>query len=377
MTERRLDYIDNIRILLTAVVILNHLAITYGAPGGWYYSEFEISELNLIPKVTLVLFAAGNQAYSMGLFFLLSGYFSAKSISKKKIQHFLVQRLIRLGIPVLIFVYLVSPILRLSFRKIAYNVPVNLDNTLSIYQQIEFGYELGPMWFIMLLLILSLLLPLFVKDIRRFSHQVEVPGRLSILLAAVFVGLLTFLVRIPFPIGTVYQPLNLQIPNLLQYIFMFLSGSLIYLADWREKLPSISLKFWLPFTIVVIIFMPFLFFLFGGASGDLSPALGGFTWQSFVLSIWEQIFCVSMAATLLSFFYKYLNKNTRLTRELAASSYATFIFHPLVLVVLTVALQEYQYPPLLKIILVTVPTLLLCFFTASLLRRLPGLKSIL
>ena len=118
MTNRRLDYIDNIRILLSIVVILNHLAITYGAPGGWYYREFEITELGLIPMTVLVLFAAGNQAYSMGLFFLISGYFSAKSSATKKTQAFFFQRLIRLGLPVLLFVYLVSPILRLSFRRI-------------------------------------------------------------------------------------------------------------------------------------------------------------------------------------------------------------------------------------------------------------------
>ncbi len=377
MTEKRLDYIDNIRVLLTAVVILNHLAITYGAPGGWYYREFEVTELKIIPMAALVIFAAANQAYSMGFFFLLSGYFSAKSSSAKDIQTFYFRRLIRLGIPVLLFVYLVSPILRLSFRRISYNIPVNLKNIFSVYQQLNFGYELGPMWFIMLLLIFSFVLPLFIKGIRDSTSKTKIPGRYSIILAAVFVGLVTFLVRTQFPIGAVYQPLNLQVANLIQYLFMFFAGAFIYLADWEDKLSFISFKFWLPFTISIVIFMPILFFLFGGASGDVSPALGGFTWQSLVLSIWEQIFCISIAATSLSFFYKYLNKNTGFTRELTASSYATFIFHPLVLVILSSSLQDLHYPPLLKITLLAVPTLVLCFLTASLLRRIPGLKSIL
>ena len=158
---------------------------------------------------------------------------------------------------------------------------------------------------------------------------------------------------------------------------MFSAGVITYQTGWLEKIHSISLKFWLPFTIGVIIFMPILFFLFGGASGDVSPALGGFTWQSLVLSIWEQIFCISMVASLLSFFFKYLNKNTGFTRELTASSYATFIIHPLVLVIITASLRSLNYPPLLKITLLATPTLILCFFIASLLRRVPGLKSIL
>ena len=176
MTERRLDYIDNIRIFLTAVVILNRLSITYGAPGGWYYNEFEISGLKLIPMTALVMFAAFNQAYSMGFFFLLSGYFSAKSISKEKIQAFLFQRLLRLGIPVLLYVYLISPLLRLSFRRIVYKIPTNLKNLFSVYKQIRFGFELGPMWFIMLLLIFSLILVIFKNSINRSSIQIAAPG---------------------------------------------------------------------------------------------------------------------------------------------------------------------------------------------------------
>ena len=35
----RLLYIDNLRILLTILVIMHHFAIGYGGPGGFYYSE--------------------------------------------------------------------------------------------------------------------------------------------------------------------------------------------------------------------------------------------------------------------------------------------------------------------------------------------------
>ncbi len=377
MTERRLNYIDNIRIFLTAVVILNHLSITYGAPGGWYYNEFEVSQLKLIPMATLVLFAAGNQAYSMGLFFLLSGFFSAKSISNNGVQSYLPQRLIRLGIPILLYVYLISPILRITFRNITYNIPMNLGEILNIYMQINFGYELGPMWFIMLLLIFSFILPFLIKSIRRFSSQLRIPGRYGFLLAAVFIGLLTFLIRIYLPIGYVFQPLNLQLPHVIQYIFMFFAGVFVYLVNWHERVQSISVKFWLPFTIGLIIIMPILFILVGGASGNVNSALGGVTWQSLAFSIWEQVYCLSMSATIISLFYNYLNKNTELSRELAASSYATYIFHPLVLVIFTALFQNFRMQPLAKFALLAAPTIILCFFAASLLRRLPGLKTIL
>jgi len=377
MTERHLDYIDNIRILLTAVVLMNHLSITYGAPGGWYYTEFETTQLSIIPMAVLVMFAAANQAYSMGFFFFISGYFSARSISHRNSQTFLSQRLVRLGIPILLFVYVISPILQLSFRWVIYDILPGFESVVYTYKQIEFGRDLGPMWFIMLLLIFSILLIVFQNNLIKFSSRIKIPYRYITLLAAFIVGFLTFLVRVQLPVGTVYKPLNLQIPHLVQYIFMFFIGALSYSAGWEKNTTSISLKFWFPFTIGLIIAMPIIFYLVGGASGNVTSALGGFTWQSLVFSLWEMIFCVSMTATLLGFFSKFFDKGNKITRELASSSYATYIFHPLILVIFTALLQEFQIPPLLKITYLAFPTLVVCFFTASLLRRLPGLNSIL
>jgi peptidoglycan/LPS O-acetylase OafA/YrhL len=71
-----------------------------------------------------------------------------------------------------------------------------------------------------------------------------------------------------------------------------------------------------------------------------------------------------------------MNKSTNISRELSASSYATYIFHPLVLVIFSALLQSFQVDPLPKIAFLAIPTLVLCFLTASLLRRIPGLKSI-
>lgn len=377
MTERRLDYIDNIRILLTGIVVLHHLAITYGAPGGWYYREFEVTDLDLLPLITLVLFAASNQAYFMGFFFLLGGFFSAKSLTKKGPKTFLIQRILRLGIPIFLFVYLISPILRLSFRRIRYKSAINLDSIRSTYLQLDFAYELGPMWFVVLLLIFSLLLPFLIKYIQKYAAVLTNPSRQHVLLIAFLIGFATFLVRIPFPVGTVFQPINLQTPYLIQYIFLFYFGAVVYFAGWEKEIPAISLKFWLHLDLLMVGLMPILFFLSGGASGDVTPALGGFQWQSLALSIWEQVFCLCTITSLLVVFYKFFNQSTNLTRELAASSYAAYILHPLVLVILAAVLQNYRYSPLLKITITAVPALILCFLTASAFRRLPGINSIL
>ena len=52
----RLLYIDNLRILLTILVIMHHFAIGYGAPGGFYYREN--GPMSDISEILLTLFVA-------------------------------------------------------------------------------------------------------------------------------------------------------------------------------------------------------------------------------------------------------------------------------------------------------------------------------
>jgi len=56
-TKVRLYFIDNLRILLITLVVLHHLAITYGHTGGWYYYEGQPDDLTTL---VFLLFNAQN-----------------------------------------------------------------------------------------------------------------------------------------------------------------------------------------------------------------------------------------------------------------------------------------------------------------------------
>lgn len=60
-------YIDRLRSVMTALVILHHTAITYGASGGWFWRERDVSADP--SSILLTFFVATNQAYFMGFFF--------------------------------------------------------------------------------------------------------------------------------------------------------------------------------------------------------------------------------------------------------------------------------------------------------------------
>ena len=85
-------YIDRLRTVMTAFVILHHTAITYGSPGGWFWRELEPS--GSLSSQLLLLFCATNQAYFMGFFFLLAGYFTPASLERKGYARFIGDRLL-------------------------------------------------------------------------------------------------------------------------------------------------------------------------------------------------------------------------------------------------------------------------------------------
>src|SRR5579863_4315486 len=149
MAQRDL-YIDRLRGVMTAMVILHHTAITYGAPGGWFWTEVKPS--SALSSLLLTLFCTTNQAYFMGFFFLLAGYFTPASLDRKGYGQFILDRLIRLGIPLLAFIVFLGPL------TAALVTAAQGDGFWSTFAAICHRKEIivGPLWFAEALLGFSL-----------------------------------------------------------------------------------------------------------------------------------------------------------------------------------------------------------------------------
>ena len=115
MTESkksRFLFLDNIKVLFTILVIFQHVRVTYGGSGVWYYIEAPPTDLfSIIFFITLSSIGGLFQASLMGLFFLIGGYFTPKSYDRKGVRSFWKERLLRLGIPLLLYIVLVNPIM--------------------------------------------------------------------------------------------------------------------------------------------------------------------------------------------------------------------------------------------------------------------------
>lgn len=135
---------------MTAFVLLHHTAITYGAPGGWYWNELHPSGSPV--GLLLTMFVATNQAYFMGFFFLLAGYFTPASLERKGYSRFIGDRFLRLGLPLLAFGFVLGPLTEAMVT--AAEGRGFWSTFVWLWNHKVFGN--GPLWFAQALLIFSL-----------------------------------------------------------------------------------------------------------------------------------------------------------------------------------------------------------------------------
>ena len=227
MSGSRLYYIDNLRIFLISLVVLLHLNITYGGPGDWYYNE---SEAEMPALLLQAMFNITNQAFFMGMFFMISAYFTAGSVQRKTTGKFVKDRLIRLGIPLVIFYFFLNPLT----NWIHYYFILNDDASLWDFMMNQRARGFGPLWFVEALLIFTFLFLLFRKFLLKI--QLRFPGTTGIVALALIVGLIQFIIRIRFLVGWSIPYTNLQLPFFIQYIVLFVVGIIAYQNKWFEAI---------------------------------------------------------------------------------------------------------------------------------------------
>ena len=371
----RLLFVDNIRIFLTILVILHHLMIIYAGSGGWIFQEGREDE---ITNAVGSWFCASNQAYFMGLFLLISAYFVPGSYDRKGPVRFLVDRLVRLGIPLAVYSWILRPLF-------IYFVLNRREGMLlgGWYRVVYFrDYGLlggGPLWFIELLLLFSLVYVAVRLLAWRYRplppSESRFPGSGGIALFALLLGAASFLVRLEFYVNDKFEPLNFQFANFAQYIALFVAGLVAYRRSWLLSLPDRVGRLWLGIAVTLILIYPPLALLAGAENEE--PFLGGWHWQSMLNAQWEAFLCVSMCIGLIYLFRRRWNRQGTAGRELSRAAYAAYLIHEPVITALAVAAMGVALYPLLKFTLAAVVSVPLCFALAALIRRLPYFDRVL
>lgn len=372
MKTQRLFYIDNLRIFLTILVVAHHWAIANGAPGDWYFTE---SSLGPIGNLFFSLFVATNQAFFMGFFFFISAYFVPSSFKRKGGHTFLRERVIRLGIPLLFYAFIISPLLIFSVRKFGEAFTGNLSDFILS----EGGRSVGPMWFVALLLIFSFAYWLFGQMFRKYSPDRSLPlikKNYKIIGFTVLI-MLTFILRINSPVGEWISIIGIQPAHIMQYILCFALGIWAKQSNAIEMLQFKTSKRWFLFAQLLIFVVFPAMFLLSGTDINIDLFMGGKTWQSFSYVLWEQLVALSLILGLLGIFKNYYNQQTQWMKDVSKNTYAIYVFHGIVLVTFSLIFQGFEGYTFQKFVLLLVPTLLFCYLLAKLVRNIPLIKRVL
>jgi glucans biosynthesis protein C len=373
----RLLFIDNIRVFLTILVILHHTMIIYAGTGSFLYTE---GRQDAIASAFGGWFCSVDQAYFMSLFLLISAYFVPGSYDRKGASHFLKDRLIRLGIPLIIYSWIISPLTWVVITGMTQGQLKPWWTYLPGVSDAVIGA--GPLWFVEVLLIFTLVYALWRRFFRPNPPVPPVdtasrfPGNTAIVLFALLTGLGAFAVRLWLPTGWSFSLLNLQLPFFVLYIALFIVGLIAYRRNWLLALPDAKGKLWLGISIgLILLFVPMA--LIGGAMENDLPFKGGLNWQAMAYAQWEAFLCMGMCIGLIYVFRRYLNRQGRLAKFLSPNAYIAYIIHAPVITFTALTLRNVDLYPLLKFGLVALIGVALSFLLGNLIRKLPYTERIL
>ena len=384
MGKARLLYLDNLRMIVITLVVLIHVAGTYGAAEvAWFYHEPGEKNI-LIYAITMLLGGVGT-AFAMGLLFLVAGYFTPRAYDRKGAGPFLIDRFKRLGIPLLFFEIVILQLINYPVAVLGGTAPSFGQYLVDHFRSLNTIGD-GPVWFLAELLLFCIGYAVWRLVAERASLHAKVdqrsetdpPGNWAIATFALGLGVVTFIVRIWALVGVYYEPLHLELAHAPQYVALFTVGMVAYRRNWLAGFTDAQARPWRWIALIFILLMLPLVVAAGALSGQLDPrGAGGLNGLSLAYSLWEGFMCVSMVIVVLAWLRKRLNHQGRLAKVMSDNCFAVYVIHPLIVVWLALALRGLQMNLSLKFLLVAPLAVTVCYLVASLIRKVPSVRSVL
>ncbi len=356
--RERLAYLDNLKVLLVAVIIAAHgLAGYSGFEGAWPYQPHREVRLSAVSDDVLGMLVLPSMVFVMGLFFLISGLVTTGSLARKGPRRFARDRIVRLGIPLGIVVLGIWPALVYVGNRVG-------GETASYWTQFMHAnpfLDAGPMWFVEVLLIYSLGYAGWrgwrqhhAPRTRRITDgRASLSGRTLVLLAA-GISLTTIPVRFVFPWDS-HQVGELQLWQWPQYLAMFGLGIVAARRGWLDHVPDQIRRRCRTAALVGVLAVLTLILAVVAAGLDPGSAFSDLRlhWAPIALAAIEGPLVVGASVWLLGAAQGHLNQPpTRRGRARARSAFGAYILQGPVLIGLALALRSVDLPGEIKALLV-------------------------
>ena len=336
VANNRLLYFDNLRALCVIQVVFCHSIMGYMFP-----PSFIVPASDIIGSDFWEYFLVLTKIYCVEIFFFISGYFLCGEVSRKSIQQIIIGKFYRLAVPSII-----SQIILLLF----------FFNTMPVT------------WYMEVLFLFTLLMMPIQYVYQSFTFKLNMT-LINLVLVALFVGVLTFCVKLRYPLyyAKCYLFLHFEPSEMIKNFVMFYLGALAYRNNWLEKISDNLAKCICGVGVILCVI--------------------GFVKQEWIFDIMYknnfgytlldclQCFFVGFSFILLS--KKFMNRTNKFLSFLCDQSVGVYLLHDIFLFPIQLYLVNRLdiYIPY-KIVIVVVLTMITSFSASFFLRKIPGVKKL-
>lgn len=374
--SERLLSIDNLKVVLIAAVIVGHAILGYSVFDAWSYSDVREVTLSTVTMVVLIALTAPFGLLVIPLLFLVAGLLTPPSLARKGVRRFATDRLLRLGLPFVVFAVVVWPLLEYALFRWLDAAP-----GLWPYLLTEGSLDTGVLWFVGALLAFSLAYAggIAARGGRAGRGR---PGRIRIghlLALACAAAVATFIVRLAVPFEEDNWLVDVNLWEWPACAAMFGLGVVAAREDWLTSVPDrlrrqcrlvtlIALGAAGAFALAVVVF-----------GIDVEELWGGWHWPALVFCAGEVALAVFGPVWLLGGAQRLLDRNLRWAGPaVRRSSYGAFLLQGPVLIGLALVLRPVAVPAEVKALLVAAGGVVASWALAWLLiHRVPGVARIL
>ena len=357
---------DNLKVVLVIGVIVAHVTIAWTGVGSWVFTEGPVRE----PLFRLLVLASSGSLFGLALFFMIAGMFTPRSLERKGLRRSLVDRTLRLGVPLVSFLVLLAPFVewadpdRAGWDRgfVAYTVEV-------VWWSWPVPPAWGPTWFLAVLLLFSVVYAVG-RHLVPASRAAGPLRRRDLVAVAAAVALVSWLVRIEIPVGAEIGRLALgQAPA---WVTGFALGVVGAERGWFDPIPPAIARWGRTAGITAFVAAALVIGTAGVLGVDLEAFAGNGTWQSLVLAVLEGALVASVPLWLVDLFRRRFNHQGRLRREAGRAAFAAFVVHQIVLVGLVLVSHDVAWPPEAEWLAVSVLGVLGSFGIGALVTRIPA-----
>jgi surface polysaccharide O-acyltransferase-like enzyme len=384
--------IGYLRAFITMLVVAHHAVLAYAA-----FATHDVAPFASPPYVWTAfpvidsqrwrgfdLFALFNDGFFMALMFLLAGLFVAPSMARKGFKSYLAGRGLRLGLPYVAAVALLSPLAYYPSYLLS-GAPPGATAYFEQWLSLPF-WSPGPCWFLAVLLGLDLLAALLLRFAPNAitalgtwcSGAAQRPMRFFLALVGIsFLASLAMVLSFGNTKWFAEGPFVLQASRALLYPCYFFAG--VAIGSWglergllaRDGQLAQRWMMWAGIAFVAFCLRVIVVVKSATLADHMPPALSAANSFTFALS------CAATSLFLLALFVRFANKRMPVFDSFGANAYGVYVVHYAFIAWIQYLLVQAPLSAVPKAVIVFAGALLLSWGAVATLRRIGFVDAVL